>query len=248
MPASFTSYWGSQVHGVEITWTCDYNLMPNVLTAAFTSNYYWRTQLYFDSANTADNDTALSQAIGTATSQDITGTSNNAYWVDSGLSGRNAGDRFRMYANFANPTSGAAIANDGFDAQVWFNPKRGDGTATVLPTMLVEWVRAIDALDTTAELKRDINQGTLFTTINRDVTTDNWRLLSTEMIHDDVGNQVAQTGTNLCKETWVFSNTAVACMKVTGTLERNMKVSETTVSPANTGDTTEDFDFDFVDT
>ena len=152
-----------------------------------------------------------------------------------------------MFANFANPTSGATVTNDGFDAHVWFNPKRGDGTGTVLPSMLVEWVGTPDAAAVGTPQKKDMKNTAVFTPVITE-TTDNWRLSSTEMIHDDTNNQVAQSGTNLCAETWVYSNTAVACMKVTGTIDRNMKVSVASTTPANTIDDTDDFDFDFVDT
>jgi len=56
MPTSFTSYWGSGIHGVEVKWTCDQSVTPNVLTAEMTSNYYWRTQLYHDATVQGDLD------------------------------------------------------------------------------------------------------------------------------------------------------------------------------------------------
>lgn len=79
-----------------------------------------------------------------------------------------------------------------------------------------------------------------------DTTTDNWSLLGTEAKHSDDGAGTIGTGTNLCKEQWIFSNSAFACVKVTGTVTRDMKVSVVTASNP-TADTLEDFDFDFVD-
>ena len=44
-----------------------------------------------------------------------------------------------------------------------------------------------------------------------------------------------------------MSDTAVACVRVRGTVSRNWKTSVATTTPANTIDSTDDFDFDYVD-
>ena len=139
MPTSFTSYWGSQIHGVEVTWTCDTSVSPNVLTAAYTSNYYWRTQLYYD--GDIATDVAISDAIGGVnfrTDMKTTIDSNagtDVYAVTAGV-----GDKFKMQLMIANPTAGASVPFDGFNGRVWFNPKTGTGDGATLPSMRVEWV------------------------------------------------------------------------------------------------------------
>ena len=46
---------------------------------------------------------------------------------------------------------------------------------------------------------------------------------------------------------WYLSNTAVVCVKMTGTVMKNWNPTITTTDPVNDGDTTEDFAFDYVD-
>ena len=217
---------------------------PNVLTAEYTSNYYWRTQLYYDSDIATD--VAIFNAIGGtnfATDMKSTIDSNpgtDVYAVTAGV-----GDKFKMQLMIANPTSGASVPFDGFNGRVWFNPKTGTGDGVTLPSMRVEWLLSTDGTSPGTAHMYDLKP-TSATDETVDTTTDNWRLLSTEAVHDDAGSAPSTTGTNLCKETWVYSNTAVACMKVTGTFERNMNVS--VVEGNNSvADTSEDFDFDFVD-
>ena len=244
MPTSFTSYWGSQIHGVEVTWTCDTSVSPNVLTAAYTSNYYWRTQLYYDSDIATD--VAISDAIGGANfSTDMKAIIDSNAGADVYAVTAGVGDKFKMQLMIANPTAGASVPFDGFNGRVWFNPKTGTGDGVTLPSMRVEWVLST-AGDSPGTAHMYDLKPTSATDETVDTTTNNWTLLSTEAIHDDAGSAPSTTGTNLCKETWVYSNTAVACMKVTGTFSRDMIVSVTSTSNA-VADTAEDFDFDFVD-
>ena len=49
MPTSFTSYWGSALHGMEIKWTNDITADPVKLAAEITCNYYWRMPVWYDS-------------------------------------------------------------------------------------------------------------------------------------------------------------------------------------------------------
>lgn len=247
MPTSFTSYWGSGIHGVEVKWTCDTAVTPNVLTAEMTSNYYWRTQLYYDSNEAGDADilagisgaSSLNANFGTDVGN--VGTTALGTWkaVSSTV------DKFKMQLFIANPTAGATVTFDGFNGAVWFNYKRGQDDGVTYPQMRVEWLGSVDgqALGTAHNYDMQPSDATTLGTAD---TTDNWRLLSTEAIHDDANTQVSSTGTDLCVEQWVYSNTAVACMKVKGTFERNMATS-TVAGNNSVADTTNDFDFDFVD-
>ena len=157
-----------------------------------------------------------------------------------------ATDSFKMQLFIANPTAGATVTFDGFNGAVWFNYKRGQDDGVTYPEMRVEWKGTVDGQPAGAAHNYDM-QPTDAVTVGTADTTNNWRILSTEAVHDDAGTAASTTGTNLCVEQWVYSNTAVACMKVKGTFERNMVTSVATTSPANTIDTTNDFDFDFVD-
>ena len=51
---SFTSYWGSNVHGMEIKWTADNTADVPVLSAEITCNYYWRMHLFHEATPDAD--------------------------------------------------------------------------------------------------------------------------------------------------------------------------------------------------
>lgn len=66
MPTSFTSRWGSDVHGVNITWTMDPSAATPTLSFVYTANYFWRLELYFNSANA--DDVKIKEAIGYSTS------------------------------------------------------------------------------------------------------------------------------------------------------------------------------------
>lgn len=164
----------------------------------------------------------------------------DVYAVTAGV-----GDKFKMQLMIANPTAGASVPFDGFNGRVWFNPKTGTGDGVTLPSMRVEWVKSTDGTNPGTAHMYDLKP-TSATDETVDTTTDNWTYSSTEAVHDDAGGAPSTTGTNLCKETWVYSNTAVACMQVTGTFSRDMIVSAVTASNP-TADTAEDFDFDFVD-
>ena len=170
----------------------------------------------------------------------------DTYAVTAGI-----GDKFKMQLMIANPTSGASVPFDGFNGRVWFNAKTGTGDGVTLPSMRVEWVGTTDGTAPGTNHMYDLKP-TSATDETPDTTTNNWTVDPSEAKHDDTANgnpgtgTVSTTGTNLCKETWVYSNTAVACMKVTGTFSRDMNVSVVTGSNA-VADTAEDFDFDFVD-
>merc|ERR1719464_1041170 len=244
MPVSFTSYWGSQIHGVEVKWTCDESVIPNVLTAEYTSNYYWRTQLYYDADISTDVD-ILNAIGGTTFGTNMKATIDSNPGVDTYAVTAGVGDKFKMQLMIANPTAGASVPFDGFNGAVWFNPKTGTGDGVTLPSMRVEWLLSTDGTSPGTVHNYDLKP-TSATDETVDTTTDNWTVLASEARHDDAGTAPSSTGTNLCKETWVYSNSAVACMKVTGTFSRDMNVSVVTGSNA-VADTAEDFDFDFVD-
>ena len=63
MPTSFTSYWGSPVHGAEITWTHDTSADSLTLAFSYTANYYWRMPVYYSSTDT-DGDAAYVGSLG----------------------------------------------------------------------------------------------------------------------------------------------------------------------------------------
>ena len=80
MPATFTSYWGSSLHGVEIAWTNDITANPVELSFVYTCNYYWRMPFWYDSAEATD--AALFAAVGGSNhGVDITGTGSGAYFA-----------------------------------------------------------------------------------------------------------------------------------------------------------------------
>ena len=80
MPTSFTSYWGSQIHGIEIKWTHDPAAVTDVQSLAieYTCNYYWRMPLWYDSAQA--DDAKIPKTLGStdleALAIDITGGAN----------------------------------------------------------------------------------------------------------------------------------------------------------------------------
>ena len=54
MPTSFTSYWGSALHGVEIKWTSDASDSPQYLNFEFKSKYYWYMPHWYNSGQSGD--------------------------------------------------------------------------------------------------------------------------------------------------------------------------------------------------
>lgn len=64
MPTTFTSYWGSSIHGVEIAWTNDTTADPVELSFTYTANYYWRIPFWYDSAIAGD--AAIAASLGAA--------------------------------------------------------------------------------------------------------------------------------------------------------------------------------------
>ena len=64
MPTSFTSYWGSPVHGAEITWTHDTSADSLTLAFSYTANYYWRMPVYYSAA--VSEDAAFVGTLGSA--------------------------------------------------------------------------------------------------------------------------------------------------------------------------------------
>ena len=67
MPTSFTSYWGSPVHGAEITWTHDTSADTLTLAFSYTANYYWRMPVYFSGSDT-DGDVVFKDSLGSGAS------------------------------------------------------------------------------------------------------------------------------------------------------------------------------------
>ena len=69
MPTSFTSYWGSSLHGVNIMWTNDITDVTPTLTFVYTANYYWRMPYWYSGLITADVD--MANSVGTAYGNDL---------------------------------------------------------------------------------------------------------------------------------------------------------------------------------
>jgi len=114
-----------------------------VLTAEYTSNYYWRTQLYYDSDIPTDID--IFNAIGgTNFSTDMKTTIDANAAADVYHATAGVGDKFKMQLMIANPTAGATVPFDGFNGAVWFNAKTGTGDGVTMPSMLVEWLGTTD--------------------------------------------------------------------------------------------------------
>ena len=263
MPTSFTTYWGSNIHGIEIKWTCDTTASPVVLHAEYTSNYYWRMQLYYNGtvANAA-NDLALLASLDTVSG--VGAVAGGNFGTDMKASIPSAGlnpcvssctsveyeaianrDKFKMQFMIANPTSGATVPYDGFNGRTWFTAQTGSNDGVTMPSVFVEWMRSTDGTSPGTAHMYDLKPSSA-TDETVDTVTDNWTTLATEAKHLDGSDPVDGTKSNLCKEQWTFSNTSVACVKVTGTASRDMTVSAVTSSNP-TADTTEDFDIDFVD-
>ena len=137
MPSSFTSYWGSNIHGVEIKWTCDTAVTPNVLTAEYTSNYYWRMQLYYD-GTTGHADLDILNAIGgTNFGTDIKAfipTAGGTSVLYEAIANR---DKFKMQFMIANPDpiTAATVPFDGFNGRTWFNVMTGSNDGVTLPSI-----------------------------------------------------------------------------------------------------------------
>ena len=125
MPSSFTSYWGSSFHGVEIKWTNDITADPVILTAEYTCNQYWNPLLYFDS--TLTEDVAIKDSYG--------GTTTNDYLIDYAATATgsvieeavNIESRpvFLFQFFIAHPTT--ADTFDGFNGKAWATLMTGTG-------------------------------------------------------------------------------------------------------------------------
>lgn len=249
MPSFFTSFWGSSIHGVEIKWTNDITTDPVTLTAEYTSNYYWNPLFYYDSNLAADN--ALLAILGTEHAIDMKPTIDTlggapyAATVETTALPRPI---FNFQFFIQKPT--ASTVYDGFNGKAFVTGKTGSGetTGTVVtpPEIIVQWLDKLDGISTGTSHVKD-----LFPSADFDVsadTVDNWTYLATDMKWDDstTTGVLGVGGTNLCAETWLLSNTAIACVKMTGTASRDWTVSATSASNA-VADTTQDWDFDYVD-
>ena len=133
MPSTFTSYWGSSFHGVEIKWTNDILADPVTLTAEYTCNQYWNPLLYFDSALTED--AAIAASYG--------GTTTNDYLIDytAVATGSvieetvNIESRpvFLFQFFIAHPTT--ADVFDGFNGKAWASLMTGTGELIGTPVV-----------------------------------------------------------------------------------------------------------------
>ena len=127
---SFTSYWGSSVHGVEIEWTADTSADPVELTFVYTANYYWRMPFFYDSSQT-DTDLKIAQAIDVSFGEDV-----QASWAtDTDL---DATDDWYMKFYIAHPTDTSLF--DGFNGECLVTWSCGDAAGGGdNPSIHVEW-------------------------------------------------------------------------------------------------------------
>ena len=223
MPTSFTSYWGDPLHGVEIKWTHDPAAASPTLTFEYTANYYWRMPYWYD-AGVADDLTYLSTigtTFGTDIAADCTSVGDNAYATSSSI------DLYMKWF-MASPTDSSLY--DGFNGQcvAHFNcgDKRTDPSNSNDPSIYVEW---IDTATPTA-FKYDLKPTSEFD-ITEDASQDDWT--TTEAMWD--GTTPESSGVNLCKETWLLSDTAAACVKTVGGASRDWTSTDA-----------DDIDFDYV--
>ena len=132
MPTTFTSYWGSALHGVEIKWTNDITANPVKLSFEYTSNYYWRMPCWYDDGVASDK--ALVAAIGSNFCVDISGTADDSYYSTK--------DEFNFQFFIAHPTT--ANLFDGFSGIGISNVKQKDAANGNKCSVTVEWKNGIN--------------------------------------------------------------------------------------------------------
>lgn len=126
---------------------------------------------------------------------------------------------------------------------------KADSGNNVPVSSYVEWIGVkTDVAQSGADHIKDLKPASAYDDTQTD-TQDNWWTDTTEKTRSTSTPTDQATGTNLCIEEWVLSATAVACVRVRGTVYRNWQASVATPSqtPPNVADTTDDFDFDYVD-
>ena len=219
MPTSFTSYWGDPFHGVEIKWTHDTAAASPTLTFEYTANYYWRMPYWYDSGADAIE---LYLNLGTSpVGDDINAScSDNTY-----VTAPDPVKTLYMKWFMAHPSDSSLY--DGFNgeavAHLNCGDKRTDPANSNDPSVYVEWVN-------TATF--DIKPSSEFDDATQDPSAQNdWTL--TEAQWD--GSTPESSAANLCKETWLLSNTAAACVKTVGGAERPWTSTDA-----------DDIDFDYV--
>ena len=146
MPTSFTSYWGSPVHGADITWTHDPSADTPTLTFEYTANYYWRMPVYYNNLITADQ--TYKNSLGSsdvATFLDnSTGCSGSSDCCADNTGGTVYDFAHAMFSRFiiADPTNSSNF--DGFNGKQTMMFKCGDmyysnGSGSVDPSVWVAW-------------------------------------------------------------------------------------------------------------
>jgi len=141
----------------------------------------------------------------------------------------------------ANPVSGATPTFDGFNGRIWMGAVKPGGATAV--SSYVEWMGIKPAVDGTGtDFIKDLKPASAYDETTD--TTDNWWTDPTEATRlpaVTAANTKAvghENGEGLCVESWVLSSTAVACVRVKGTVYRNMKTSVLTYALNNVnGDT-----------
>jgi len=81
MPSSFTSYWGSTMHGVEITWTNDLS-SPVTLALTYTANLYWYMPMWYDSTKNSGDELAGNFSSTGNNAIDMNGVIGATAWTD----------------------------------------------------------------------------------------------------------------------------------------------------------------------
>ena len=178
---SFTSYWGSSIHGVEIKWTADTSADPVELTFEYTANYYWRMPFFYDGRET-DTDLKIATAIDLNFGEDL-----DTNWVaDTDV---NAAQNWYMKFYIAHPTDTSLF--DGFNGEAYATYSCGNAAGGGdNPSIHVEWYN-------TATNNYDLKPTSAFDDEAYDSTADDdWTL--TEATGDD--GSTRKLGDNLCTE------------------------------------------------
>ena len=138
MPTSFTSYWGSSIHGVEIKWTHDV-ASPEYLNFEYTCNYYYKMPFWYDagSNNPLDGpDVGLADAIGATLGTNMSAGGAVTYDNSAEKTG-NARLKYRLQFFVQNPVT--TTEYDGFDGIAYGTVKVGSGDGVTAPTVHFEW-------------------------------------------------------------------------------------------------------------
>jgi hypothetical protein len=201
MPTSFSTLFGSNLHGVKVTWGNDPNKAGDrVLSINFELKMY--------SAKLTGGCLSACGANPLDTFYATTG------WDTSTLTGGSTIDKnLNFVMTWKNPT-GTIPPFDGFNAHLIVKI----GPTLVTPNLKINWVpnsgsTVVYDLKPTAINKVPVEKD--------DVTGTNPLYPS-----DNVTPVAAELNTDLCTELWRFSDTSVSCVLAKGTVERSFKTKD----------------------